>query len=182
MRKGDCCDRVYHGNADRSDSECLQHFPDEENDGWCRESGNFSHPGYGQFCSRPCSVCVWCLCLSNQKTHTEHICSLLKTVTLPLGGSRSFLLVDPRRLWFDNPNAHELYIYISTLISRIQLKSDSPLQQLPHSYCTSALYSRGGSGAAGFCSTHGLLHFSIAQYIFQLFKGFARIYDFSIKV
>ena len=33
MRKGDCCDRVYHGNADRSDSECLQHFPDEENDG-----------------------------------------------------------------------------------------------------------------------------------------------------
>ena len=33
MRKGDCCDRVYHGNADCSDSECLQHFPDEENDG-----------------------------------------------------------------------------------------------------------------------------------------------------
>ena len=31
--RGDCCGRGYHGNADRSDSECLQHFPDEENDG-----------------------------------------------------------------------------------------------------------------------------------------------------
>lgn len=72
MRKGDCCDRVYHGNADRSDSKCLQHFPDEENDGWRRKSGNFSHPGYGQFCSRPCSVCVWCLCLSNQNSYRAY--------------------------------------------------------------------------------------------------------------